>query len=367
MAITEKTNLNSQFTPVDIEQFYDKEELPELNSDFSTNIIVLTDTERKLVNNLFDRLKFISPETLEALTNRITDLEKLASSIARFPSLLQKQVESNETRSVHTLIESLLIQRDGDKMLHLPSKAILGKGFLVTKFQTFSSLTKIAQQINTPADEIARYQNTTLAMMFTLMAEDVYLNLLDNTSLSIDIRRQIAYALIILWEHRSDQNIADMAPVLQSVWDARRKLAPAFGTMVGTSELLLLSIQMDDQWNKFISAKLGDTDISQSMEEFLFGLTFEQIQKLKNILREKGLSAVGRDEVCLFLGKDIKQGARPDTDQRDFYLLYTIRRDNARARKRLDLPGPHNTLEDHYMMFILERNKEKQHNDIYAK
>lgn len=362
-----KTSTNSVFTQVDIEQFYDKNELPEINSDFSTNIIVLTDNEKQLVNNLFSRLKEISPETLEGLTNRISDLEKLAAAIARFPSLLQRQVESHEIQTVHTLIESLLIARDGDKMLHLPSKAILGKGFLVTKFQTFLSLGKIAKQIKMPDDELSRFQNTTLAMMFILMAEDVYLNLLDSVELPIDIRRQIAYALIILWEHRSDQNIADMAPVLQSVWDARRKLAPAFGTMVGTSELLLLSIQMDDQWNKFISAKLSDSDVSQAMEEFLFGLSYEQIQKLKNILREKGLSAIGRDEVYLYLGKDIKQGARPDTDQRDFYLLYTIRRDNARARKRLDLPGPHNTLEDHYMMFILEQNKEKQHNDIYAR
>ena len=41
-------------------------------------------------------------------------------------------------------------------------------------------------------------------------------------------------------------------------------------------------------------------------------------------------------------------------------MQYTVRRDNARVRKRLQIPGPHHTLEDHYMRFILERNKEKQ-------
>ena len=54
------------------------------------------------------------------------------------------------------------------------------------------------------------------------------------------------------------------------------------------------------------------------------------------------------------------------SDLRDFYMQYTVRRDNARTRKRLGIPGPKSTLEDHYMRFILEKNKEKQQNDAYA-
>ena len=197
------------------------------------------------------------------------------------------------------------------------------------------------------------------------MAEDVYMDLIDDTSIPLDIRRQIAFSLIILWEHRHDQTVLDAAPVLQAVWEARRNLAPAFGTMVGTSELLLISIQMDEDWNAFLKAKLGDKEISQAMEEFLFGLSYEQIQTLKTTLREQGISAIGRDEISAFLGQPIKTDLT--SDLRDFYMLYTVRRDNARVRKRLNIPGPHNTLEDHYMRFILERNKEKQHNDVYAK
>ena len=52
---------------------------------------------------------------------------------------------------------------------------------------------------------------------------------------------------------------------------------------------------------------------------------------------------------------------------RDFYLLYTVRRDNARARQRLHIEGPKNTLEDHFIRFIMEKNQEKQKNDTFAK
>ena len=153
----------------------------------------------------------------------------------------------------------------------------------------------------------------------------------------------------------------DPLTVLQTVWEARRNLAPAFGTMVGTSELLLISIQMDETWTAFLRERLSDKDVSQAMEEFLFGLSYEQIQTLRRILRERGIAAIGRDEISTFLEQEIKIDVA--SDLRDFYMQYTVRRDNARTRKRLQIQGPHNTLEDHYMRFVLERNKEKQEND----
>lgn len=353
----------TEFTSVDIEEFYDSDKTSD--KDFSTDIVVFTEQERGLVNRLLDRLKSVSPETLEGLNNRISDLRRLAADIARFPSLLQRQIVMGETRTQYTLIDALLVHRDGDKMLHLPSKATLGKGFLVVKYHTFASMVRLAENSGMDKGAVGDFRAATEITMFTLMMEDVYLNLIDDSAISLDIRRQIAFSLIILWEHRNDQNVTDAAPVLKAVWEARRNLAPAFGTMVGTSELLLISIQMDEDWNAFLKARLSDKDVSQAMEEFLFGLSFEQIQTLKNTLRERGISAIGRDEISSFLGQPIKTDIT--SDLRDFYMLYTVRRDNARVRKRLGVQGPHNTLEDHYMRFILEKNLEKQHNDIYAK
>lgn len=358
--VVEKT----EFESVDIDEFYDDSSSPHEKT-FSTDIVVLNASERDLVNRAFEIIKSISPETLEGLTDRLSDLERLAASIVHFPSLLQRQIMPTEIQTQHTIAESLLKQKDGDKTLHLPTKAILGKGFLVAKYHFFASLSKIAKQCGLEEKLVSKLAKETLLIMFTLMAEEVYLSLLDDVTIPLDIRREISYSLVVLWEHRNDHNVGDIAPVLAEVWNARRKLAPAFGTMVGTSELLLLSIEMDDQWRRFISKKLGDPDVSGAMEEFLFGLSYEQIQKLKNMLREQGISAIGRDEVSSFLG--VKIETYYEADPRSFFLQYSIRRENARARKRMNLPGPHCTLEDYYMRFILEQNKEKQYNDIYAK
>ena len=357
---------NSTFSSLSIDEFFDQDSQKEEDI-IQTGIIVFTDYQQKLIDRLSTALAQNAPERIERLQDRIKDVTNLAQAIAHFPSLLERANTTTSTRTPEALVETLIsYQEDGDTTLHMPSKAILGKGFLVAKIHTFFSMSKLAKNYACMSDkEVKEYSDETISMMFTLMAEDVYLSLIKDKDISLDIRRELANLLIILWEHRSDQTINDVAPVLQSVWSARRKLAPAFGTMMGTSELLMVTMQMDDQWNNFIREKLADPDVTQAMEEFLFGVSYEQILRLKGILRDQGVKSISRDEVSAYLGERVKTDI--NLDYRDFYLLYTVRRDNARARRRLHLPGPKNTLEDHFFKFIMEQNREKQKNDTFAK
>ena len=69
-------------------------------------------------------------------------------------------------------------------------------------------------------------------------------------------------------------------------------------------------------------------------------------------------------EVSTYLGERVKTDI--NLDYRDFYLLYTVRRDNARARQRLHLPGPKKTIEDHFFLFVTELEQEKQKKDHFA-
>ncbi len=359
---TDKSGKKFEFTTVSLDEFLDKDSGSGEDA-VDTGIIVLTPHQQDLVDKLKAALKEKAPANYERVSKRLANIEKLAQAIARFPSLLEKIDTTSSVRTPEALVDNIIsYQHDGDTTLHMPSKAILGKGFLVSKIHTFYSMSKLARtKAGMSEKEVKEYSNETISMMFTLMAEDVYLNLIKDDSLSMELRRQLAYSLIILWEHRSDQTISDIAPVLQNVWNARRTLAPAFGTMMGTSELLLVSIQMDQDWRDFIKTRLGDSEVSQAMEEFLFGLSYEQILKLRQILREKGVKAIGRDEVSSYLGERIKTDV--SLDYRDFYLLYTVRRDNARARKRLHVQGPQHTLEDFFIRFVLERDEKKQKRD----
>ncbi|WP_407426911.1 hypothetical protein [Treponema sp.] len=353
---------NNNFTSVDITEFFDEKEQAEDLID--TGIVVFTEEQKQLVKQLREKLSEVDKEHLELFNKRVEDLKKLASAIAAFPSLLERTELTVGSRTPQSLIDSLINStREGDTTLQLPSKATLGKGFLVAKLHTFSSIEKLSKEVNMDSKSIKSIHDETVSMMFLLLAEDVYLNLIRDTTLSMDSRRQLALSLLLLWEHRADQNISDIAPVLQSVWTARTRLAPAFGTMMGTSELIMISFQLDEQWSDFIKTKLADADVNMAMEEFLFGISYEQITKLKNMLREQGIAAIGRDEVSTFLGTDVK--VNMTEDYRDFYQQYTLRRDNARARRRLNIAGPHKTIEDHFISYVMEKNREKQIKDSY--
>ena len=379
----------NNFTAVELSEFLDTEEISEETGE--SGIVVRTQNQKLLCDELNSRISLYSPQHQEIFDKRMADLKRLAVAIAEFPSLLSRATLTSETRTPQDIIE-LLVDTESDygkTFIQLPSKATLGKGFLTAKLHTFSSLAKLAVMVNDRMKEqttlnassdneehpekriaissklIQAFRDETVSMMFLLLAEDVYLNLIKDDSLNVDFRRQLATSLLLLWEHRADQNISDIAPVLTSVWKARRTLAPAFGTMMGTSELIMFSFQMDEVWSKFIRTQLAVTEVSQAMEEFLFGISYEQIQKLKRLLREKGIGSIGRDEVSKFLGEKVKTDV--SGDYKDFYSQYSIRRDNAQARKRLNLEGPHRTLEDHFIRFVMEQNREKQNNDSFAK
>lgn len=350
------------FENVDINQFFSTEEQQVTNDEFSTGIIILTDYQQELVNELKSHIKADDIEHLKVFEKRVHDLKKLAEAIANFPSLLERAELTVGSRTPQSLIESLLSsKREGDTTLQLPSKATLGKAFLVSKLHMFASLEKLARNTNLDEKFVRKLHEETVSMMFLLLAEDVYLNLIRDKSLDMDSRRQLAMSLLLLWEHRADQNISDISPVLQAVWKARARLAPAFGTMMGTSELMTITFSLDDEWSKFITTKLNDEDVKMAMEEFLFGISYEQITRLKNILKEKGIAAIGRDEVSTYLGESVTTDV--SMDYRDFFQQYSIRRDNARVRNRLKIPGPHKTLEDHFICFVMEMNNEKQIKD----
>ena len=349
-----------KFEKVDINSFFDVQEEQEVSK-----VVIFTTKQQALVNEIMPIIQKNDNDTGENFRNRISDLEALAVAINRFPSLLERHSIIGDVRTPTSLIDSLIGHLDnGDSTLQLPSKANLGKGLLIAKMHTLSSLSRQANHLG--EEKLYKELETeTISSMFSLLVEDVYLNLIRDASQPMEFRREWAMSLLLLWEHWSDQNIEDVAPVLQAVWTARRRLAPAFGTMMGTSELMMISMQMDEQWIQFIKEKMGEPGVTQAMEEFLFGISYEQIKTLKNTLRTKGISAIGRDEVSKFLGEHVKADA--GLDYRDFYSLYTVRRDNARSRGRFKTEGPYKTLEDYFIQFVTEKNKEKQKNDTFAK
>ena len=221
-----------EFEQVDINSFLDHSAEDEnTNAD---NNGAFTERQNGLINKLLDYTKENDKEHYQTFVNRIMDLNSIDSSVSKFPSLLERSELAGGTRTRTTLIESLIKHQDaGDRTLRLPSKAVLGKSLLIAKAHTLSNFAKYAGHLGKDFEKLSKaFDTETILSMFSLLAEDVYLNLISDTEQPMEFRREWALSLLLLWEHWNDETSETVAPILQSVWTARRTLASAFGTMM---------------------------------------------------------------------------------------------------------------------------------------
>jgi hypothetical protein len=145
---------------------------------------------------------------------------------------------------------------------------------------------------------------------------------------------------------------------LSSLWKARDSAPPIFGTMDGNAELLRISIDMgtDTEWEDFLKGESTSDYTRWALEEFLFGLSYEEIQKVRGRLLRYGVKAVSHDEVRSYLDSTPEYSVVNDHDPRAIYDFFIERKDACNLRKRVNAPGPLNTLEEIYLKYriILE-------------
>jgi hypothetical protein len=121
--------------------------------------------------------------------------------------------------------------------------------------------------------------------------------------------------------------------------------------MNGSSELVRISIDLGNDWQEFLVKYIDDDETRWALEEFLFGLSYEEIVEVRSRLCRFGIMAVGHDEVRSFLGSCPAYTIVRNSDPRAIYDFYIDRRDAAAFRQRTSAPGPRKTLEEMYLKF----------------
>jgi hypothetical protein len=183
------------------------------------------------------------------------------------------------------------------------------------------------------------------------MTEEVYFSCLEDPAFSLDIKRRLADDLIALWESGTDPRTVQHLPALEALWTARDNAPPSFGTMDGSSELFRVSIDLGEDWQEFLVKYMDDDETRWALEEFLFGLSYEEILEVRSRLGCFGIMAVGHDEVRSFLGSRPAYAIVRNSDPRAVYDFYIDRRDAAAFRRRTSAPGPQKALEEMYLKF----------------
>jgi hypothetical protein len=147
---------------------------------------------------------------------------------------------------------------------------------------------------------------------------------------------------------------------LSSLWAARDRAPPSFGTMDGNTELLRISLDMntETEWEHFLKEESTNDETRWALEEFLFGLSYEEIIQVRGRLQRFGVLAVSHDEVRSYLDSKPVYSVVNDYDPRAIYDFFVERREACTLRKRVSAPGPLHTLEEIYLKYriILESN-----------
>ncbi len=316
--------------------------------------IVFTREEERIVQDVISVLtvKGLSEE-VEAVSNNRSSLHDLANSISRYPSILESNKLINEQRTIESLITSICEREVPDMILRIPTKAILGRAYTIAKINFLLMLNYISRNI----PELAQYDDTVKTLIannvFTMTAEEVYLAIVEDLSISTHIRHNAANLIAHNWEYRLDCGVKEFAPILQNLWRARNRLIPAFGTMMGFTELFMMSNDTEPVWFDYLQRdELSDDEVF-SLEEFIFGLTYEELVLLRSEMKRQRKTSLRRDEALVILGNKHSYPDYDADDSREMYRSFRDRKNHGRYRKRAGVEGPKKTFEENLMRFLL--------------
>ncbi|GHV92704.1 hypothetical protein AGMMS50268_32070 [Spirochaetia bacterium] len=311
-------------------------------------MLVLHEGEEQLIGEIEAWLGQRNPEESQMVRDRMECLRGLGEAVSKYSSVREAQMLRGESRGEDKLIESLCSFSSASHLLHIPTKVVAARSFLVAKFHAFSLLALLVREKSEYYEPLRRI---ILSIISTLMAEEVYFSCLEDPAFPNALKTGIADDLISLWDSGVDPRAIRHLSALEALWTARESAPPSFGTMDGTSELLRITIDMDDDWQEFLVEESTSDEAKWALEEFLFSLTYEEIQEVRSRLRRFGIPAVNYDEVRSYLGSKPAYTMVKGADIKSIYDFYVDRRDTALFRKRVGAPGPIHTLEELYLKY----------------
>ena len=217
---------------------------------------------------------------------------------------------------------------------------------MVAKYHAFSLLSYLTSGRE---DFHGAVRTVIFSVISTLMTEAVYFSCLEDQDFSQSTKAILADDLIAIWDSGVDLRGIRHLSALSSLWVAREAAPPSFGTMDGNTEVLRITMDLEEDWRGFLVNEADNNATRWALEEFLFGLSWEEIQQVRSRLACSGINAVNYDEIRSYLDSKPAYSVVNGADLRAFYDFFIERRDACTLRKRLSAPGPQNTLEEIYL------------------
>lgn len=317
---------------------------------------IWTEDERKLLDLVMTELRREERRhDLKILDDNLEALRLQAEALSLYPAITEETRVSGSGRNVDTLVAALGERYHDDDVFVMPTKALLGRTFELSRINLLALVRRLLGPGDAGRSSRGYVESAMLARLLAVMTEDVLLEILGYER-DKELRRRAAHVLARIWDRRLEALGHPFIPELADMWLMRRNLIPVFGTLLGTQEYISLYLTVDEVCQDYIERATGAPDEAAALEEFLFGLPFEELRDVKRHLDSAGLASIGQTDVKRLLHKESIYLSERGEDPLELYRFFNHRRKRAARRKYGGGPGPVRTFEENFMRFLLERN-----------
>ncbi|MBI9101426.1 MAG: hypothetical protein JEY99_03345 [Spirochaetales bacterium] len=319
--------------------------------------MVFYQEEEELLDKLIDGLSRRKGQVSEQIEVQIKNLRSLAEAVSSYPSLKETGKLGKMLRSEETLIRKLTSQNHIENSLYLPTQVDLGKSFLRAKIN-FLLMIKYHAEIGI---RLKKYSSRLLEIItfniFSLMSEEILLSIVGSKDTLQELKEGAARKLLNMWDHRLEPVENGSVPILNSMWRARQRLCPTFGSMMGMSEIYQISRFVDPVWFEFLSANEEDDEVFMALEEFIFNLSSEEILIIRKEMTERKMSSISSKKIESIVGRKHFCPDFQKVDPRELLRYYRERSLAASKRAEHKWAGPKKTIEEYLLLFLIGKEE----------
>jgi len=309
--------------------------------------LIISETKKMLLNAG-------DAEDIKVVEETLFSLELLAKSISHYPSLLNQQILGKHSRTLETLVDNLCAHAGLNLLLNTPTKAVLGRGFTIAKMNFFILISYICADSLHLCSGKDNIRKVISLNVFSIMAEEVFISIISDINLDIDVRTKAGFLLAKIWEYRIYKGIEEVEPILTDLWISRQSFAPSFGTMQGITEITSFCAGRNNMWINFLSDSEFNEDTLDALKEYLMGLSYEEIMKIEDYMETESIPSFNMQELDNVLEKSKSYPMIDYHDPREMYHFYVRRKNNATFREKSCMRGPKSTIEKYIICYMLK-------------
>lgn len=316
---------------------------------------IWTEQEQALLHRVSDHLvRAERPDDLRVLQKYLAALDCQADALSHYPSITESSRIGGSERNIDTLVAALGERYPDEDVFVMPTKAILGRCLEIARINLLYMVRYLMRSLMDDATVQNEIYGCIMNHMLSVMTEDVLLQILGDPVRN-DVKALAAPVLARMWERRVSAEAHSFSPELSNMWLMRRNLTPIFGTLLGTHEYISLYQNVDALCRDYILLASKVPDEASALEEFLFGLPYEELNIVKQYLSQQKKTSIHRADVAKVLGKESIYLSNRMDDPLELYRFFNYRRKRAVSRQLTRSQGPVHTFEENFMRHLLLR------------